>query len=168
VRIRIVFIVFVLALFPQRRGPGRERQAVLQSRTDVEELVRSRRSRTQARASRRRWSGSGCGNRSGPRSGDHAGRFGWPQSSVSFEHPDAGQIRLAIGCVRRRAIHIGLAVSEFQQPCRRGLCNWIWWPFDALIWPAMLTAAPALFSESSRQEYVADPIVTEWLYAALR
>jgi len=25
----------------------------------------------------------------------------------------------------------------------------------------------ALFSESSRQEYVADPIVTQWLYAAL-
>ena len=38
---------------------------------------------------------------------------------------------------------------------------------DALIWPAMLMATPALFSESSRQEYVADPIVTEWLYAAL-
>jgi hypothetical protein len=31
----------------------------------------------------------------------------------------------------------------------------------------MLIATPALFSESSRQEYVADPIVTEWLYAAL-
>jgi hypothetical protein len=38
---------------------------------------------------------------------------------------------------------------------------------DALIWPAMLIATPALFSESSRQEYVADSIVTQWLYAAL-
>src|SRR5271166_6831973 len=38
---------------------------------------------------------------------------------------------------------------------------------DALIWPAILFATPALFSESSRQEYVAEPIRTQWLYAAL-
>src|SRR5579883_2312105 len=34
---------------------------------------------------------------------------------------------------------------------------------EALIWVAMLDAMPALFSESSRQEYVAEPMVTQWL-----
>jgi len=32
---------------------------------------------------------------------------------------------------------------------------------EVLIWPAILFATPALFSESSRQGYVAEPIRTQ-------
>src|SRR5579885_320978 len=38
---------------------------------------------------------------------------------------------------------------------------------EALIWAAMLPATPALLNESSRHEYVAEPIFTQWCEAAL-